>query len=186
MVKPFEPMRRGSLIWRFMRLPFYIWYLIFAGYRRRTDPWHRSTTQVIDEEQISLGWEIDWPEIESRMYEIGIMAYSLSMVPGILSLLILLPYGLIYEEVIGQRAPAGFVMGFFLVVGPYPLGLGAQFTCRSFAANADIKRWRKAGCPDQFTPSSASQPKNRDFLYAIIFAIPIAAILITIAVTHTQ
>jgi hypothetical protein len=60
----------------------------------------------------------------------------------------------------------------------YPVVLTIGFLLRAQVAEIDMKRHKKAGRPEGFVPSGLSQPKSRDFLYPIPFALYMIAMAI--------
>lgn len=105
-------------------------------------------------------------------------AYLVLLCIGIFAMILGVACMALAHLLLGASA-ASFLINVCAAVVAAPLSaIGFVWAMRSIVNEYDTRKWRRVGRPDYWTPKGTSQPKDRDFLYALPICVFIAAMLL--------
>lgn len=163
-------MRSSSLVWRLA----FAWLYPFV--LKQLPRGQRSHAVAAEHTATALARAFGGPPVDMRMREDG---YWFAIVPMALSgailvltllvglLCIVTPSGHLEQGAAGTVLMS--IIQAFLILTMYGAFLMMQVTgCRRLLCRRDHAQWVRAGRPDAWVPSARSQPRDLDFLYALI------------------
>ena len=155
----------GSFTWRVVRA---ITGVVVRPRTAARDTRRRPRDQIIDDGiRGSFGAT---PDLEARKDHLYLMMYG-GVIGAFAVGAIGIAVGAVVQATVDQGVGTGVMKTIGVLGGAPLLALGLVWAARAQFNDIDYRRWTKQGRPAGHVPSSRSQPKDRDLLYALPLAL---------------